>query len=101
MARSVTHCNRGHFLAPQLAVAPARLNISTTANQIVLLLLSAEMISLLLLCLPSEVAYTAIWVIVCYCGLVMLVTGMQKDQQNVMSTMQKDFYYIKFYCNSH
>lgn len=29
-------------------------------------------------------------------GLVTFVAGMQEDQQNMVSTMQKDFYYIKF-----
>lgn len=95
MARSATHHNRGHLLAPQQAVAPARLTVSTMAKQIVLLLLSLETIPPLLLRLPPEPAGAAIWV----SGLVIFVTGMQEDQQNMVSTMQKDLYYIKFYFN--
>lgn len=90
--RSATHHDRGHLLPLWLALASARVTISTTAKQIDLPLLSLEMIPLLL-CLPPEAVCAAIWV----SRLLSFFTGMQNDQQKMVSTMQKDFCYIKFY----
>lgn len=81
MAVSATHHDRGHLLAPWLAVAPDRGNISTMAKQMVLLLLSPEVITLLPRPSPEAVG-AAMWVI----------AGMPNDQQNMMSEMQKYFY---------
>lgn len=93
LASSATH--RCHLLPPRLAVASARRTVSTVAKQIVLLLLSLEAIPPLLLCLSPEAVGAAVRV----SGLAALFTGMQKDQQKLVSTTQKDFYYTKFYFN--
>lgn len=78
MERSATHHDRGHLLPLWLALASARVTISTTAKQIDLPLLSLEMIPLLL-CLPPEAVCAAIWV----SRLLSFFTGMQNDQQKI------------------
>lgn len=50
------------------------------------------------LLLSPEAVVAATWVILCYPGIVIFVTRVQMDQQNI-STMQKYFYDIKLYFN--